>query len=115
VWTDEQIRRLVSGRQAGEGAPVLSAAVGVPKTTVVRKLADLGVTGPPRRLIPAQDRQQIIDSYRSGLSERAVAEKVGRSRQAVRRVLDQAGVPRHPRGWRGPRPRPSWAHPRGQP
>lgn len=75
MWTDEQITLLVAGRQAGQGVPALSAAVGVPKITVARKLAELGVTGPPLTRIPAHERVQIIDSYRSGLSERAVAEK----------------------------------------
>ena len=53
------------------------------------------------RQAPAQ-RERLLtfvaEQYRSGRSLREIAELTGRSQAAVRRALDQAGVPRRPRG-----------------
>jgi hypothetical protein len=38
------------------------------------------------------------ERYRAGRSLREIAELTGRTQTAIRRALDQAGVPRRPRG-----------------
>ncbi len=43
-------------------------------------------------------RTQVRDLYLSGLTVRAVADKVGVTFQAVQSMLDRMGVPRRPRG-----------------
>jgi transposase len=43
-------------------------------------------------------RNQVRDLYLSGLTVRAVADKVGVTFQAVQSMLDRMGVPRRPRG-----------------
>ena len=40
----------------------------------------------------------VAEQYQSGRSLREIAELTGRTQTAVRRALDQAGVPRRPRG-----------------
>ena len=40
----------------------------------------------------------VAEQYRAGRSLRELAELTGRTQRAVRRALDQAGVPRRPRG-----------------
>jgi transposase len=43
-------------------------------------------------------RNQVRDLYLSGLTVRAVADKVGVTFQAVQSMLNRMGVPRRPRG-----------------
>ncbi|MCW6008218.1 helix-turn-helix domain-containing protein [Micromonospora sp. CPCC 205371] len=104
AWTDEQIERLVSERRAGKPIRALAAEFGLPESTVSMKLRALGVQSPPRYRVPDTVRQQIIDAYRDGASERQAAVRAGVSRDTARRVLNQAGVPRRPRGGTDPPP-----------
>ena len=50
----------------------------------------------------AAQRQELLefvtDQYEAGRSLRELAELTGRTQTAVRRVLDQAGIPRRPTG-----------------
>ena len=66
-------------------------------------LSEFAGTNTPRGQSRAQ-RERLItfvgEQYSAGLSLRELAELTGRSQSAVRRALDQGGVPRRPRGAR---------------
>lgn len=70
---------------------------GRPVLKVLRQF--VGTAGPHQS---AQQRQQLLDfvskEYQAGRSLGELAELTGRTQTAIRRALDQAGVPRRGRG-----------------
>lgn len=55
---------------------------------------------PVRRRVGQWDRDEIVRLYESGLSSRAVAQRVGIAKSSVLRILKEAGVEMRPRGVR---------------
>lgn len=51
-----------------------------------------------KRRVTKRDRAEIVRLYTSGMSSRAVADRVGVSKTTVLAALRAAGVPRRPRG-----------------
>jgi hypothetical protein len=50
------------------------------------------------RRINEERRKEVTELYSTGLSQQAVADKLGVSRQAVQMLLKRLGVPVRPRG-----------------
>ena len=82
--------------QAGVSAERLTMRYGLSKGTVLKHLAEQGVLRPQHRLTPAMKRE-AISLYAAGMSLAQVSTQLSYRPEAVRRALDEAGVPRRDR------------------
>lgn len=75
-----------------------AAELGIDRTTVVNLVHQAGVRmRPPPPMEPEDIRRLAVRRYQEGLSFAAAANEVGRSPEAVKQWVQQAGVPIRPR------------------
>lgn len=99
-WPAGTLETAVARRKAGESVARIAADLGIPTTSLRPILRRAGITSGPRpNWLTDRLRADILARYEQGQSERQIARAIRRSRDAVRRVLDDAQVPRRTPRW----------------
>lgn len=85
------IAELVTRYNAGEDTPVLSREYGISRTGL-RQLLLAEEVALRRQAITAEEAEQAVRHYESGLTIRQILKQVGRPYESIRRALHEKGV-----------------------
>lgn len=99
IWTIKQRRDAIEMYKSGWNSREVSRMTGIPPSTIRTWLENDGVPRHPKPQLGRQRRpdteiDSIVTLYKSGMTQREIADLMGRHQTAISKVVREAGVSR---------------------